>query len=283
MLRAYEVYEATGRPLAEWQSAPAAPVLKDAAIAAFVLDPPRDRLRAQIAARFEAMVDGGGLAEAATLGGLDPTLPAAKLLGLRPLQALAAGTLARPEALDAAITATRQFAKRQMTWFRHRMAHYSWYDPLQSNIITQYKNIQNFEWYNLNGVLVGKGAKLTGVGSGSYYAKCFNGNCTIRSASYTLSDIQLVVNDQNKNVSFPTCTTAGSITGLTVNNNAGVVYSWKDDNNREVGTALDVTGLTGGNYTLTITDAVNNCNVVYGPVLIQPATTAPFINQTNFT
>jgi tRNA dimethylallyltransferase len=141
VLRAFEVFEATGRPLAEWQNAPAEPVLKDQKTAAFVLDPPRAELRLRIAARFEAMVEQGGLEEARKLEGLDPALPAAKLLGLRPLQALAAGTLTRAEALDAAITATRQFAKRQMTWFRHRMPHYIWYDPLVSNLITQYGQI----------------------------------------------------------------------------------------------------------------------------------------------
>jgi tRNA dimethylallyltransferase len=141
VLRAFEVFEATGRPLAEWQSAPAEPVLKDKRVAAFVLDPPRPELRARIAARFETMADHGGLEEARKLEGLDPGLPAAKLLGLRPLQALAAGTLTRAEALDAAITGTRQFAKRQMTWFRHRMPHYIWYDPLVSNLITQFRRI----------------------------------------------------------------------------------------------------------------------------------------------
>lgn len=137
VLRAYEVFEATGRPLAQWQDEPASPLLKDRKIAAFVLDPPRPVLRARIAERFSKMVDGGGLDEARALEGLDPTLPAAKLLGLRPLQALATGTLGREEALETAITATRQFAKRQMTWFRNRMTHYSWYDPLKSNIISE--------------------------------------------------------------------------------------------------------------------------------------------------
>lgn len=139
VLRAFEVFEATGRPLAEWQGAPTAPLLKNARLASFVLDPPRPELRARIAARFEAMLDQGGLDEARALEGLDPALPAAKLLGLRPLQALGAGTLTRAEALDGAITATRQFAKRQMTWFRNRMPHYIWFDPLVSNIITQYR------------------------------------------------------------------------------------------------------------------------------------------------
>ena len=141
VLRAFEVFEATGRPLAEWQNAPAEPVLKQQKIAAFVLDPPRAELRLHIAARFEAMLEQGGLEEARKLAGLDPALPAAKLLGLRPLQALGCGTLSQAEALDAAITGTRQFAKRQMTWFRHRMPHYIWYNPLISNLITQYRDI----------------------------------------------------------------------------------------------------------------------------------------------
>ena len=141
VLRAYEVFEATGRPLAEWQEAPAQSILRNSHIAAFVLDPPRSELRARIAVRFEEMVERGGLKEAAALAGLDPALPAAKLLGLRPLQALAAGQISRSDALEQAITATRQFARRQMTWFRNRMPHYIWYDPLQSNIIAQFGQI----------------------------------------------------------------------------------------------------------------------------------------------
>ncbi len=81
-------------PAADWQETPAAPVLKGRTLA-FVLDPPRPLLRAHIAARFEAMVEQGGLAEAVALTGLDPALPAAKLLGLAPLQGLAAGALSK--------------------------------------------------------------------------------------------------------------------------------------------------------------------------------------------
>jgi tRNA dimethylallyltransferase len=141
VLRAYEVFESTGRSLADWQNRPAEPVLKGARLACFVLDPPRDARRDRIAQRFEKMLDAGGLEEARSLDGLDPALPASKLLGLRPLQALARGTLTRAEALDGAITATRQFAKRQMTWFRHRMPHYIWFDPCVSNLITQFRHI----------------------------------------------------------------------------------------------------------------------------------------------
>jgi tRNA dimethylallyltransferase len=141
VVRAYEVFESTGRSLADWQNRPAEPVLKGARLARFVLNPPREARRARIAKRFEAMLDAGGLEEARGLGDLDSALPASKLLGLRPLQALARGTLTKAEALDGAITATRQFSKRQMTWFRHRMPHYIWFDPYVSNLITQFRDI----------------------------------------------------------------------------------------------------------------------------------------------
>jgi tRNA dimethylallyltransferase len=129
---AFEVFEATGR-LAEWQTRPPAGAegQRSPPLSWTRRAPARPHRR-----RFETMVE-QGLAEGRNWR-LDPALPAAKLLGLRPLQALAAGTLTREEALDAAITATRQFAKRQMTWFRHRMAHYIWFDPFVSNLITQY-------------------------------------------------------------------------------------------------------------------------------------------------
>jgi tRNA dimethylallyltransferase len=140
-LRAWEVLEATGRPLVEWQSAPAEPILKGLRLARLLLDPERQALRAAIAARFETMVDAGGLEEARALEGLDPALPAAKLLGLRPLQALARGEVSREQALTEAVTATRQFAKRQMTWFRGRMGHYRRFDPAKSNIIAEFDNI----------------------------------------------------------------------------------------------------------------------------------------------
>jgi tRNA dimethylallyltransferase len=138
-LRAYEVFEATGRPLVAWQRESHAPVLDGLRLARFVLDPPRPWLRQRIAERFEMMLDQGGLEEALALSDLDPALPSAKLLGLRPLIALVRGEVDRKAALEEAVTATRQFAKRQMTWFRNRMADYVWLDPNESNIITAYE------------------------------------------------------------------------------------------------------------------------------------------------
>ncbi len=137
-LRAMEVIEATGRPLSYWQAHKGEPVLKGLRLARFVLSPPRAELYARIDARFAAMLESGALAEARALAGLDPRLPAAKILGLRPLQALAAGELSRAEALAAAQTATRHYAKRQLTWFRHRMADWVWLEGVgESNILPE--------------------------------------------------------------------------------------------------------------------------------------------------
>ncbi|MBU6474162.1 MAG: hypothetical protein KGQ94_16035, partial [Alphaproteobacteria bacterium] len=99
---------------------------------------PRAELYARIDVRFEAMLESGALAEARALAGLDRRLPAAKILGLRPLQALAAGELSRDEALAATQTATRHYAKRQLTWFRHRMADWVWLEGVgESNILPE--------------------------------------------------------------------------------------------------------------------------------------------------
>ena len=80
MLRAYEVFEATGRPLLAMAAARRPRrCWTDLRLARFVLDPPRPLLRDRIAARFDAMVEQGGLDEALALADLDPALPAAKL------------------------------------------------------------------------------------------------------------------------------------------------------------------------------------------------------------
>lgn len=122
VLRAYEVFMATGTPLAEWQKQNQPPVLAGLKLAKFVVDLPRPVLRDRIALRFRQMLAMGAGGEAEALRGLDPALPAAKVLGLREILAMADGTMAEGEAVEKAITATRQFAKRQATWNRNRMA-----------------------------------------------------------------------------------------------------------------------------------------------------------------
>jgi len=126
VLRAYEVFEGTGRSLAHWQKEMGRPVLDGLRLRKFVVDIPRPELRARIEIRFKTMLSEGALDEAAALEGLDPALPAAKILGLRELWALRRGDLTEVEAIALAVTATRQFAKRQMTWFRGRMKDWEW-------------------------------------------------------------------------------------------------------------------------------------------------------------
>ncbi len=134
VLRAYEVWKATGRPLAEWQRLGGNPVLEGLRIQPYILDLPRPLLRDRIAVRFHAMVAAGARAEARALVGLEPSLPAAKILGLRQL----AGDLPDAEAVGLAVTATHQFAKRQITWFRNRMADWTWLEASDlSNIIAR--------------------------------------------------------------------------------------------------------------------------------------------------
>ena len=122
LARAWEVLEATGRSLAEWQAAP-----RQGAIAAgwlaLTLVPPRESLYAACDGRFLAMMAAGALDEARALAALrlDPALPAMKALGLAELIANAQGELPITEAVARAQQATRNYAKRQLTWFRHQM------------------------------------------------------------------------------------------------------------------------------------------------------------------
>jgi len=121
LIRAYEVVWATGRPLADWRRGQG-PAEGPPAVAAVLL-PPRAELYAACDARFLAMMERGALAEVEALLArrLDPALPAMKAVGVRELAALLAGRMSREAAVAAAQQATRRYAKRQYTWFRHQM------------------------------------------------------------------------------------------------------------------------------------------------------------------
>jgi len=135
VLRAYEVFEATGRPLSRWQQEMGKPVLAGLDLARFVVAPPRAELYARIDARFNRMIEQGALEEAAALANIDLSLPAAKILGLRELLAVRAGAMSLDEAKSTAKQATRNYAKRQLTWFRNRMPDWAWIDGIDVNSI----------------------------------------------------------------------------------------------------------------------------------------------------
>ena len=122
LLRAWEVLAATGAPLAEWQRRQTEAGTGRGSIV-ILLAPPRERLYPALDARFERMLAEGGLEEARALRGLglDPALPLMRAVGIRQLLEHLEGALALDAAVSAAKRATRRYAKRQMTWFRHRI------------------------------------------------------------------------------------------------------------------------------------------------------------------
>ena len=120
--RAWEVLRATGRGLASWQDATPAPLLPLAGAEALVLMPEVGWLNARIDRRFHRMLADGALAEAqANLPGWDPKLPSSKAIGGPELIAHLQGEMTLEKATEAAILASRQYAKRQRTWFRSNM------------------------------------------------------------------------------------------------------------------------------------------------------------------
>jgi tRNA dimethylallyltransferase len=121
LMRAYEVVRATGRPIGEWQRQPASAA--SYRFATLLLAPPRDALYAACDARFAAMIAAGGLDEAAALMAreLAPDLPAMKAVGVPELMRHLRGEIALADAVAAGQQATRRYAKRQLTWFRHQL------------------------------------------------------------------------------------------------------------------------------------------------------------------
>jgi tRNA dimethylallyltransferase len=122
LMRAWEVVTATGRPLADWQrQAPATPGVAGPILTLLLL-PPRERLYPALDARFAAMLAAGALAEVRQVMALPPALPLMKAVGVRPLAAHLRGEVTLEAACAAAKQETRRYAKRQSTWFRHRLA-----------------------------------------------------------------------------------------------------------------------------------------------------------------
>ena len=123
VVRALAVKRATGRALSSFQEDQQPGVLGGWEIERLLLWPDRELLRARIAERFEAMFESGAVEEVEALLAqrLDPSLPAMKAIGVPEISGWLAGRLSRAEAMERAIIATRQYAKRQRTWFRNRM------------------------------------------------------------------------------------------------------------------------------------------------------------------
>ncbi|MCD7060088.1 tRNA (adenosine(37)-N6)-dimethylallyltransferase MiaA [Pelagibacterium xiamenense] len=134
VVRAVSVKRATGRTLSAFQRDTGGGLLAGYALERIVLMPERAVLRRRIAERFDAMMEAGAVEEVEALlaRNLDPGLPAMKAIGVREIGAYLAGDVTREAAVAQAVTATRQYAKRQSTWFRNRMGDWQFVDPFRA-------------------------------------------------------------------------------------------------------------------------------------------------------
>ena len=123
LIRAMAVAMHTGRALSDW-SADTKALLAPGSWSGMVVEPDRAALYARCDRRVESMIVDGALDEVQALIGrnLDPTLPAMKAVGVRELSAHLGGSISRDDAIAATQQATRNYAKRQLTWFRNQTA-----------------------------------------------------------------------------------------------------------------------------------------------------------------
>ncbi len=124
LIRALEVIDATGRSLADWQRQPPDGDRLDDPVLSLVLTPPREALYSACDGRFAAMVEAGAVDEVRALMalGIDPALPVMKALGVPQLRRHLAGETSLDQAIAEAQQATRNYAKRQLTWLRHQLS-----------------------------------------------------------------------------------------------------------------------------------------------------------------
>jgi tRNA dimethylallyltransferase len=123
IVRALEIYEASGKPISHWQGIHSAPLIDIDSADHILLLPDRPLLSQRIAVRLRQMVDKGALDEVRALLalGLNPALPAMKAIGVPEFAAHVRGEASLETALEMAAISTRQYAKRQSTWFRNQL------------------------------------------------------------------------------------------------------------------------------------------------------------------
>jgi tRNA dimethylallyltransferase len=128
ILRALEVFEATGKSLVSFHATRTLPVLDAKDVLAVFLATEREALKARIDARFEVMLQAGALQEAAVLRErrLDPALPVMRAHGVPHLVAHLNGDISLAEAARGAKLDTCRYAKRQATFARHQLASFRW-------------------------------------------------------------------------------------------------------------------------------------------------------------
>jgi tRNA dimethylallyltransferase len=141
--RALEVVQSTGRSISSWRATKTGGISADIILRPLLLLPPRDWLYDRCDKRFELMMERGAIDEVAALlaRGLPQDAPVMRAIGVPEIAAYIKGTISRAEAITLGQIATRQYAKRQFTWFRNQAPT----DWPRENAIVNDSNIDNFE------------------------------------------------------------------------------------------------------------------------------------------
>jgi len=123
LIRAAAVFAATGQTLSDWQKAQTSELGYAARYGNVLLMPPRDEMYDAINKRFDQMMDLGAMAEAEAFAelGIPDDLPSARAVGVAELLRVIRGKMPLETAVSKAKTASRNLAKRQMTWFRRQI------------------------------------------------------------------------------------------------------------------------------------------------------------------
>ncbi|MDP9762445.1 tRNA A37 N6-isopentenylltransferase MiaA [Agrobacterium tumefaciens] len=123
IVRALEVMEATGKSIMEFQKASGPMIVDPDRAEKFVVLPERPVLHDRINRRFETMMESGAVEEVKALLALKlaPDATAMKAIGVSQIADMLAGGMSEAEVIEKSAAATRQYAKRQMTWFRNQM------------------------------------------------------------------------------------------------------------------------------------------------------------------
>ena len=123
IVRALEVIEATGKSIRDYQKANGPVIVDPDRAQKFVVLPDRPVLHDRINRRFDAMMESGAVEEVEALLALKlaPDATAMKAIGVSQIADMLAGRMSEAEVIEKSAAATRQYAKRQMTWFRNQM------------------------------------------------------------------------------------------------------------------------------------------------------------------
>jgi tRNA dimethylallyltransferase len=122
VMRALEVVRSTDKPLADWQDARMGGIDDQVRLVPMILLPARDWLSARCDARFDMMFEQGQDEVAELIArGLDAALPVMRAIGVPEIMAYQCQKLVKSESKASGKLATRQYAKRQYTWFRRQL------------------------------------------------------------------------------------------------------------------------------------------------------------------